>query len=520
MALSWDALAPYNGIVRTDIIEPRDYQINIIRSVYSGKNSLVVLPTGLGKTLIAVFAAAKALSEGKKAAILAPTKPLSEQHYQSMSKLLNIDSEGVLLLTGSIGAAKRQGLVSGARVIAATPQTLANDIKSGRLSINDFGVIIFDECHRAVGRYAYTFLADTANEENVQMIGLTASPGSNRKRIEALATALGIENIEIRTSTDPDVVPYVMGKYVHVVRVDTGPVIREVMAAIKPVIELHLTKLYGLGLSPFKGIDNVPKGRLLQIGDNISKIQAQNYKFGALYHYIYVLNLLHAYDLAASEGLYPFISYMDGLRARPKKSKSVTSLLSNPEVVRATAAAANAINEGVEHPKVMELIRILKSQPGSSTIVFAQYRSTIKRIVEMLRAHGITARAFVGKKEGVTHEQQEGVINEFRDGKFRVLVATSIGEEGLDIPSVDTVVFYEPVPNEIRNIQRGGRAGRMRFGEIFILVARDTKDEIYLVISRARENKMRELVYKLKRDIESGRFSSRPAKAAGQQILF
>ena len=72
--------------VNTSLVEPRAYQINIIRSAYSGKNTLVILPTGLGKTIIAVFAIAKALHEGKNALIVAPTKPLSEQHFQSLDK--------------------------------------------------------------------------------------------------------------------------------------------------------------------------------------------------------------------------------------------------------------------------------------------------------------------------------------------------------------------------------------------------------------------------------------------------
>jgi len=80
--------------------------------------------------------------------------------------------------------------------------------------------------------------------------------------------------------------------------------------------------------------------------------------------------------------------------------------------------------------------------------------------------------------------QQKQIIEDFRSGKFNILVASSIGEEGLDIPSVDVVVFYEPIPNEIRNIQRRGRTGRFRTGEIYILVTKATKDEVYFFVSK------------------------------------
>ena len=160
MDLSWNELAPYDRLVNTALVEPRAYQINIIRSIYSGRNTLVILPTGLGKTLIAVFAMANSLHKGKKALILAPTKPLGEQHYNSLVRLLNIDKDHILLLTGSLSVAKRHALEAGAKVIVATPQTFANDLKRGRVSLDDFGVVIFDECHRAVGRYAYTYISE------------------------------------------------------------------------------------------------------------------------------------------------------------------------------------------------------------------------------------------------------------------------------------------------------------------------------------------------------------------------
>ena len=516
----WTELAPYSGLVNTSGLEPRAYQLNIIRSVLSGKNSLVVLPTGLGKTLIAVFAIAKALYEGKKAIILAPTKPLSEQHYNSLLSQLRVGSESILLLTGAITGAKRKALEERAMVIAATPQTIANDLASGRLSLDGFGIVVFDECHKAVGRYAYTYVANECKLRGVQLLGLTASPGSDRRRIGALIETFGIQNIEIRGSLDGDVAPYVMGKSVYTQYVDKSPTINGILMRLKPVIDEHMMRLHSMGLSPYTAFERMPKGRLIEIGRNIDKIQANNYKFGALLHYIYVLHLTHAYDLLATEGIYPFLSYMDALQGREKKSRSVEGLLKNLNVVEAIRLARRAQSAGEEHPKMAKLIELMAGPlKGKSVIVFVQYRSTIKRIAELLNANGVSARPFVGKKEGVTQEQQSGVISDFRSGAFRVLVATSIGEEGLDIPSVDGVVFYEPIPSEIRNIQRKGRAGRIRFGEVIILVTRDTRDEAYLMVSRVREKRMVELVYRIKESIEKGTYRFAAKEKRGQKRL-
>ncbi len=517
---SWSELAPYDRLVNTSAMEPRAYQINIMRSVDSGRNTLVVLPTGLGKTVIAVFAIAKALQEGKSAIFLAPTKPLSEQHYKTLYNLLNIDKSILLLLTGSLSGKKRETLEASARVIVATPQTVANDLKKSRLSLENVSMVIFDECHRAVGRYAYTYIADECKLRGIQTVGLTASPGSDMKRIGALIEALGIDNIEIRISSDTDVAPYVMSSETSTLYVEKGGTVDAILSTLAPLIQEHLGNLYSRGLSPFKRFDNMPKRRLLEIGDNISKLQAKNYKFAALFDYTYLLDLMHAYELASTEGLYPFVSYFDSLEERESKSRGVKSMLANPAVRSALGIAKGALEKGEEHPKMFLAVGVMKNMlAGKSAIVFAQYRATIKKLIEIFGKNGIHARAFVGKKEGVTQSQQQQTISDFREGKFNVLVATSIGEEGLDIPAVDAVVFYEPVPSEIRNIQRKGRAGRIKFGQVIILVTSKTKDETYLMISRLKERRMRDLVLKIQQRMESGAFATTAANAGQRTLL-
>lgn len=268
----------------------------------------------------------------------------------------------------------------------------------------------------------------------------------------------------------------------------------------------------------FKNFETIPRGRLLQVGDAIRRIEAKNYKFMGVFDYVYVLNLAHAYDLAATEGLYPFVSYFESMENRETKSRVVKSIIANASVRSAVQIARDAMKKNEEHPKMPLMVGILNNElKDKSVIVFAQYRSTTKKIAELLGKSGIAAREFVGKRTGMTQAQQQQTLNQFRNGEFKVLVATSIGEEGLDIPAVDAVVFYEPVPNEIRSIQRKGRAGRMKFGTIIILATRGTKDEAYLFISRIREKRMRETVLKIKQGMD---YRARiPKSEAGQKSL-
>ncbi|MGI0141566.1 MAG: helicase-related protein [Candidatus Micrarchaeales archaeon] len=501
MDTRWYGLQGITDIVNLEAVGFREYQFNIARRIFEGKNTLVILPTGLGKTLIGILAIGKVLQSGKKALFLSPTKPLSEQHYETLKEYLNMDKEKILLLTGALGRTKRKEMINFSKVIVATPQTVANEMKRGDIDIGDFGIVIFDECHKAVGRYAYTYIADESDIKNVQMLGLTASPGSNKEKIKALVNALKIKSIEIRISTDLDVVQYVMPKYMHVVEVEKSPTINKIAALLKPIADDSLSKLKGMGLTQFTNFQIMPKGRIIELGNMINRIQAQNFKFGALYQYVKLLNMVHAYDLLETEGLYAFHAYLDSLKEREKKGKAVQSILDNKSVIMAKQLADEAMRNGEEHPKVFQLITILGANLGKSAIVFVQYRSTIKMIVDLLSKSGISARAFVGKKDGVTQEQQKQTISDFRNGKFKVLVSSSIGEEGLDIPNVDIVVFYEPIPSEIRNIQRRGRTGRMYSGEVYLLVTMGTKDQVYLLVSRQREKKMFEVVNKLRQEL-------------------
>lgn len=90
------------------------------------------------------------------------------------------------------------------------------------------------------------------------------------------------------------------------------------------------------------------------------------------------------------------------------------------------------------------------------------------------------------------------MIVDFSSGKTNVLCATSIGEEGLDIPEVNIVIFYEPVPSAIRTIQRGGRTARLIDGKIIMLITRKTRDEAYFYISKAKEKKMHSAISSIK----------------------
>ena len=230
------------------------------------------------------------------------------------------------------------------------------------------------------------------------------------------------------------------------------------------------------------------KGMFLKLREKILKAKG-GYKYQALVKYSALWNVLHMSELIETQGIYPLRNYMK--KVDEKDSKSAKMLMKTEEILEIKKLISSG-NE--DHPKLKKLVDIVKSLKDKKMIVFAQYRDQIKKIEEELNDNGLDARQFVGKREGVTRKMQEKTIADFRNDDFDILVASSIAEEGLDIPKVDAVIFYEPIPSEIRSIQRRGRAARLKEGEIYILMTKETRDEYYYWSSQSKEKKMKKIL--------------------------
>jgi Fanconi anemia group M protein len=165
--------------------------------------------------------------------------------------------------------------------------------------------------------------------------------------------------------------------------------------------------------------------------------------------------------------------------------------------------------------------RQLSESPSSRVLVFTHYRDTCELVANKLsKVENAKVAKLVGQSDrkgekGQKQKDQVGVLERFRQGEFNVLVATSVGEEGLDVASTDLVVFYEPVPSEIRSIQRRGRTGRSRAGKVIIFITKGTRDEAYYYSSLNKEKAMRRRLDTMKDELSEG---DRP-KEGGQRTL-
>lgn len=491
-------------LLREGAMEARAYQLRL-SEIALAESTLVVLPTGLGKTVVAALVAAEVLRRDPacKVVVLAPTRPLVAQHASTMASVLRVEPGRVAALTGRERPEKRTAAFAGSRVIASTPQGFARDVEEGRIPLAGIGLMVFDEAHRAVGDYSYVPIAEAYREARPRglVLGLTASPGASRERVEEVRANLGLARVEARSAAEPDVEPYVKGIDVECLPVELTKPMREAQRHLAGLARERCRKL-----APFlpKGLPRESKKSLLIAGEAIrarmGKSRKKGFYFGALQNQGVALQAVHCLELLETQGAEPLRAYIERLERSDDAGRAQRGFLKAKEFQEARAAMAN---ERGSHPKVPQLVRVLKEQfarkPDSLVLVFAQFRDTVRHLVEELGRNGLMAARFVGQAdregdEGLSQTQQAGILADFSARKLRVLVATSVAEEGIHVPSVDLVVFYEPVPSEIRTIQRRGRTGRTAVGRVVILYAKGTRDEAFLHAGRRKEEQMGRIV--------------------------
>jgi ERCC4-related helicase len=483
-------------------VRERTFQIDIAEKAKK-ENTLVVLPTGLGKTVIAVLIAADIMKKGK-IVMLAPTRPLVLQHHASFTDMLTMESS--IILTGKTAPEKRVDLWNNHQFIFSTPQVVRNDLVKNRYTTEDVALFIFDEAHRAVGDYAYVEIASIYMEQQKDplILGLTASPGSQKAKIKEVMENLHIQNVEARMRQDEDVIGYVKDIKIEWLKVDLTPEMDALRRELEEMLFEKIDKIKKLGLLRYKKNEYVSKRDLLDLRKYIperltgfrSKLRYPAYLNQAL-----AISLYHCVELLETQGISPLKDYL-GRMFEGKQEKRSEKILVNDERMKSVYEKAKEYSR-VSHPKLNALKSVLYSQlktkEPSLIIVFAQYRDTIASILEEIKGipHARPVR-FVGQAsrtdKGLKQEEQKKILEQFRNGEHNILVASSVAEEGLDIPAVDLVVFYEPIPSEIRSIQRRGRTGRSEVGRVVILITKDSRDEAYLWAERTREKKMLSIV--------------------------
>lgn len=498
-------------LLKENAIERRLYQETILGTCNT-VNSLIILPTGLGKTIIAALIAINRLSKfpNSKIIFLAPTKPLVNQHFQTFKAILTIEEEALQTLTGSVDSKKREEMIQKAKILFYTPQTLQNDIITGTANLKDVIFLIFDEAHRAMGEYAYTFIADRymKTAEHPLILGMTASPGATKEKISTVMENLFIQNIEIRTEKSPDVVPYIQAIDLQWIKVELPAEFREIKQRIEEKFKDILKRLKGINAILSYDVSKVTKKDLLNAQILIQKaVKAKAEPMGEDFELIamaamgirfsYMLELLETQGL---NSLSAYLKKMEKTASTKSSSRALREFIHSSLFASIKAKVKELLDQGLDHPKFGTLTKYLQNQfaksKASRVIIFTQYRVTAQLITERLsEIDGLKPIRFVGQQskagdKGLGQKQQLEILQQFKEGLYNVLVATSVAEEGLDIAECDLVIFYDVVPSEIRYVQRKGRTGRKRPGGVIILMAEKTRDEGYYWVVQHKQREM------------------------------
>jgi len=489
---------------------PRLYQETILYTAIRA-NTLICLPTGRGKTKTALLVAIHRLNNfpNSKIIFLTPTKPLAAQIAQEFRDCSTIPV--IHTFTGEMKPEEREKLFKEAQVVVSTPQGMSNDIINRKIDLKQVSLLVFDECQHAVQNYDYVWIAKQYNKVSPypRILALSASPGSDLEKITEVCQNLFIEDIEVRSDDDPDLKLYAQETVVDYVLVDLPKDFKEAREYLQVCYKKKMKILKELGATD--SIVQVSKTQLLSMQKEMQKRLAQGERDPEVWQSLSILaeamKIQFTQELFETQGVSAAYEYIQKLykEAEITKVKATKNLVVDSDFKAASYKISTLFEQKTEHPKFLKLLELVKEElPHSKKIlIFNNFRDSALKLKTALNAiAGVKCELFVGQAKkkglGLSQKQQIQMLEDFKEEKFNSLIATSVGEEGIDIPAVDLIIFYEPVPSAIRTVQRRGRTGRMEKGKVIVLVTKGTRDEAYRWTAHHKENRMHRVLKDLK----------------------
>tara|TARA_Y100000739_G_scaffold227813_1_gene238116 strand:- start:106 stop:1863 length:1758 start_codon:yes stop_codon:yes gene_type:complete len=500
----------HNGL-QDGVVEARAYQLEAV-DVALSSSTLLVLPTAAGKTAVAWMAMAEMLERTNGwALMIAPTAALVKQHLDDLELVFDKDLTKPISMSGAIPPNKREGMWNRGRLVVSTPQVVRNDVNRGLLDLSDCCLLIIDEAHHSTGERAEAQVADLylefANEPLI--LGMTASPGSNTEKVEEICNRLGVARIHLRTSEDNMLSEHLANLDIEELKVRVPDEIRELAEPLvrwqESIVERErrLGRYVMPGAVTHRGLANAMERA------NLAVRRGQSDAYGSMSRIGLAMSLHHLINHILCQGLAAAREFLDRKETGEDAGKKNTRNLLRDSRIRSLRDSLAEMPES--HSKVGAVRRLVRERirrdPESRIIVFATYRDTVSALeTALLNLKDVRPIQFIGQSKrgsgtGLTQKQQVERIGSFRSGEGNVLIATSVGEEGLDIPTADLVIFYEPVASEIRTIQRRGRTGRQRDGDVVVLIAEDTRDEGARAAALRREQNMHRAVARVGRKL-------------------
>nr|XP_054597628.1 Fanconi anemia group M protein isoform X1 [Nothobranchius furzeri] len=498
----------------------REYQLKISEAALF-QNTLVCLPTGLGKTFIAsvvMYNFYRWYPSGK-IVFMAPTKPLVAQQIEACYKVMGIPQAHMAELTGSTAAKQRQDVWRSKRVFFLTPQVMVNDLSRNTCPAMQVKCVVIDEAHKALGNHAYCQVIRLLSSQILQfrVLALSASPGGDTKSVQSVISNLLISHIELRSEESPDIQAHSHQRSVEKIVVPLGETLSAHQACYLQVLEKFMSRLVQNRVMAHKELRTLSKYQLILARDQFRKNPPPHIKVHQLGmlegDFALCISLYHGYELLMQMGLRSLFFYVQGIMDGSREmSRAKNELQRTPmfmdlyhemETVFLKPPAGPEELFVYSHPKLEKLEEVVlqhfrgcaessadtNGSEGASTrvMIFSSFRESVQEIAAMLNRHAplIRVMTFMGQAsagkgvKGFTQKEQLEVVQRFRQGGFNTLVSTCVGEEGLDIGEVDLIVCFDAQKNPIRLVQRMGRTGRKRRGRIVVILAEGREERTY-----------------------------------------
>ncbi|NWV22007.1 FANCM protein, partial [Origma solitaria] len=460
-------------------------------------NTLVCLPTGLGKTFVAAV--------------------VMYNFYRWFP---------------SGKALGRRELWNTKRVFFLTPQIMVNDLSRGTCPAVEIKCLVIDEAHKALGNHAYCQVVRELSKYTNQfrVLALSATPGSDTKAVQQVISNLLIAQIEVCAEDSPEIQPYSHERQVEKIVVPLGEELVAIQNTYIKVLEAFAGRLMKVGVLSRRDIPSLTKYQLILARDQYRKNPSARH---AGIHqgviegdFALCISLYHGYELLLQMGIRSLFIYlwgiMDGSKGLSRTKNELgrnedfmqlylhlQELFSdtvvapeNGSVCKSKAVLEKKKEFVYSHPKLKKLEEIViehfkswkKRYEGKSggpagdtrVMIFSSFRDSVQEIAEMLArlSPAVRAMTFVGHSsgkstKGFTQKEQLEVVRRFREGGYNTLVSTCVGEEGLDIGEVDLIVCFDAQRSPVRLVQRMGRTGRRRHGRIVLILAQGREERTY-----------------------------------------
>ncbi|TKA51203.1 ATP-dependent DNA helicase mph1, partial [Cryomyces minteri] len=398
--------------------------------------------------------------------------------------------------------------------------TIINDLKTGICDPKRIVLLVVDEAHRATGSYAYVEVVKFIKRFNqsFRILALTATPGSAVESVQEVIDGLDIARVEIRTESSLDIRQYVHSRKIETVLFDYSMEQEMCMDLFSKALQSSVNRLRQhnaywsadpMSLTAY----GLTQARQRWMASDAGRNAHWGVKGPVNLLFTMLASLAHSIELLKYHGIAPFyhglLAFRNGVDEGGGKSKQRQAVNQDENFEKLMVRLRGWINDPdfIGHPKLEYLRSVVLNHfmdagegraadgaPPSSTriMIFAHYRDSAEEIVRVLKRNEpmIRPHVFVGQasskgSEGMDQKRQLEVIQKFKAGVYNTLVATSIGEEGLDIGEIDLIICYDSSASPIRMLQRMGRTGRKRAGNIVLLLMKGKEEKSF---ESARDN--------------------------------